>query len=76
MGNELEKKETEQPNIPELTMYEMCEYIAKSGILTGKDGTKPTGEQLFNYSSRGELFKVFEWHSIALALQEANQKQL
>jgi len=48
-----------------LTMKDMCETIEKAGILEKKDGTAPTAKEIFEYSSTGELFMIFEWYAIA-----------
>lgn len=48
-----------------LTMKQMCERIVEADLLEKTDGTKPTAEEIFNYSSTGELSQVFMWYSMA-----------
>ncbi len=45
-----------------MTLGDMCKEIADSEMLTKKDGTHPTAEEIFNYSPTGELFMVFQWY--------------
>jgi hypothetical protein len=45
-----------------VTMQEMCEHIVRADILQFKDGTIPKAEEIFNYSSSGELYMVFKWY--------------
>jgi hypothetical protein len=48
-----------------VTMKQMCEHIVKADLLERPDGTKPTAKEIFNYSSTGELYMVFEWYKMA-----------
>ena len=52
-----------------VSMQEMCETIERAAILKRSDGTRPTAREIYEYSPRGELFMVFEWYSIARALE-------
>lgn len=51
-----------------ITMKAMCEHIVKADFIENKDDTKPTAEELFNYSPTGELYMVFEWYKMACIL--------
>ncbi len=57
-----------------LTMKQMCETIVKADCIALPDGTKPTAEEIYNYSATGELIMVFEWYAIATAVLEDEQK--
>ena len=46
-------------------MVKMIEVIIESDILQKKDGTKTTPEDVWNYSSSGELYMIFEWYRLA-----------
>lgn len=64
-------------NSTKITMQEMCTIIANSKILEKQDGTNPTAEEIFNYSSTGELYMIFEWYELAqmtLACLESKSK--
>lgn len=50
------------------TYKEMCETIEKADILRKKDGTKPTAQEIWNYSPTGELFMIHEWYEEAQAV--------
>ena len=47
------------------TGKEMCETIVKADFLRKPDGTAPTASEIWNYSSTGELFMVFQWYEQA-----------
>jgi len=49
-----------------MTFKTMCEKIAESKILQKKDGTYPTGEEIWKYSPTGELFMIPVWYQEAL----------
>ncbi len=48
-----------------VTGKEMCEVIVKSELLKKQDGLPPSPEEIWNYSTIGELYKVFEWYEQA-----------
>lgn len=50
-----------------VTFQQMCELISKEEILTKKDGTNPSWEEIYSYSPTGDLFMIFEWYYQALA---------
>jgi hypothetical protein len=50
------------------TMKEMCDVIVEADFLRKEDGTKPTAEEIFNYSPSGELSQVFFLYYEALAI--------
>jgi len=52
-----------------ITLKQMCETIANTRLLTKKDGSHPTAEEIFNYSPTGELFMIWEWYAMAKALE-------
>lgn len=54
-----------------ITMKQMCEAIVEADFLRFKDGRKPTPEEVFNYSPSGELYQVFAWYDVAVALKDA-----
>ena len=47
----------------------MCEVISESKILRHKEtGKNPSAEEIYNYSPTGELYKIFEWYDLAVAV--------
>lgn len=50
-------------------MKQMCEHIESTGVLVCNDGSKPTAVEIFNYSSTGELWKVFIWFDMACKIK-------
>jgi len=50
---------------------EMCDVIVTADFLRKKDGRALTSEEIFNYSSTGELFMIFEWYEIAFKINAA-----
>jgi len=58
------------------TVKEICEFIAKTKILTRDDGTHPNAKEIFNYSPSGELYKLWEWSFAAFdyALNSDNEE--
>lgn len=53
--------------MPKKTGKQMCETIVEAKILEKRDGTSPTAEEIWNYSSTGELYMIFEWYQDAIA---------
>ena len=51
-----------------LSMKEMCEAVAESQTLSKKDGTSPTADEIFNYSSTGELYMIFVWYDAIMEI--------
>lgn len=49
-----------------LTGRQMCETIAKSGLLKKPDGTQPTAWEIWTHSSTGELYEIPTWYVMAL----------
>ena len=56
------------PMPQQISMKEMIDEIIKADFLIKKDGTKPTAEEIFNYSSTGELYMVFAWYYEAVKI--------
>jgi hypothetical protein len=54
--------------IKNASFKDMCVHIVKAELLTKKDGSLLTWEDVFNYSSTGELFMIFEWYNDAVIL--------
>lgn len=50
-----------------MTYKKMCGVIAKAGILSFKEGVPATAEEIFNYSSTGELYMIQAWFMEAVA---------
>ena len=50
-----------------MSYKKMCGVIAKAGILSFKDGVPATAEEIFNYSSTGELYMIQAWFMEAIA---------
>lgn len=49
-----------------MTGAEICKYISDSGILKNASGNNPTADEIWNYSSTGELFSVFALFVVAV----------
>ena len=43
----------------------VCDTIVRADILRKKDGSAPSADEIWNYSSTGELFMIFEWYAMA-----------
>lgn len=52
-----------------VTLKGMCEEIAALNLLRKPDGTALTPEEVFNYGPTGELYMVFEWYELVLAVK-------
>jgi DNA-directed RNA polymerase subunit RPC12/RpoP len=50
-----------------MSYKKMCGVIAKAGILSFKEGVPATAEEIFNYSSTGELYMIPAWFMEAIA---------
>lgn len=50
-----------------MTYMEMCKTIEKAAILTRRDGSKPTANEIWNYSPSGEIYMLHVWYGIAVA---------
>lgn len=48
-----------------ITVKEICERIVEANILEKPDGSTYTPMEIWNYSSTGELFMIFEWYELA-----------
>ncbi len=51
-----------------MTCKDMCETIVEAGFLIKRNGKHPTAREIFEYSSRGELWEIFFWHQEALVI--------
>jgi hypothetical protein len=60
-----------------MTMKEACEIIAQARILVRSDGiTFPTAEEIYMYSSTGELYMIWTWLAIAKVVLEEEKRCL
>lgn len=57
-----------------ITIGDMCKVIERSQILTRGNGTRPTAEEIYNYSHNGELHNIWYWYELAQSVLDEMKK--